>query len=352
VCDYTAAENYFCTTMQRRLPSREYELLLAIRKSLGRAAAAAPLYECALGDDAAIRRERANGRMILTTDIAVENVHFSRAYMTMAEIGFMVIATNVSDCAAMAARPESALVQLVFPAGEGQITKKAVDLYKGISEACRRWTVSVIGGDLARGNSWTIGISMIGVAPSKARLLLRKGVRPGDALWLSGFPGRSAAGLAALRKWGRKNVPERYRGLVECHLRPEPSPELGLALGKCRFVHAMMDLSDGISKDARTLCHENMLGLDLSLDGLRPPEAMAALGREIGAPWQEWALHGGEEYTLLFAAGPEFGPEILPPRFRRSLVRLGAFTARHRDLVVLKNGKRIPVPRGSWDHVR
>ena len=106
----------------------------------------------------------------------------------MAEIGFRVIAANVSDCAAMAARPESALVQLVFPAGEGQITKKAVDLYKGISEACRRWTVSVIGGDLARGNSWTIGISMIGVAPSKARLLLRKGAQPGDALWRQAVP--------------------------------------------------------------------------------------------------------------------------------------------------------------------
>jgi thiamine-monophosphate kinase len=338
--------------MRNRLPSREYELLQAIQNALGEAGIAVSPYDCALGDDAAIRRNKAGGRMVLTTDIAVENVHFSRAYMSMTEIGYRVIAANVSDSAAMAAQPESALVQLVFPYGENRLKKKVVDLYRGIAEACRQWKVTVIGGDLAKGSAWTIGITMIGVISSEARPLMRKGARSGDSLWLSGFPGRSAAGLAALRKWGRRSVPWQYRGLVDAHIRPDPSPALGRALGKCRHVHAMMDLSDGISKDARTLCHENRLGLDLSFEHLVAPDAMIALSRDTMTPWQEWALHGGEDYTLLFAAGPKFGPECLPQRFRKSMVRLGSFTIRHHDIVLCDHGKRIPVPRRSWDHMR
>jgi thiamine-monophosphate kinase len=338
--------------MQNRLPSGEYELLQAIQKALGEAGIAVSPYECALGDDAAIRRGTAGGRMVLTTDIAVENIHFSCEYMSMAEIGYRVIAANVSDCAAMAAQPESALVQLVFPNGENNLTKKVVELYRGIAEACRQWKVTIVGGDLAKGSAWTIGVTMIGVISPKARPLMRKGARSGDSLWLSGFPGRSAAGLATLRKWGRRSVPGRYRGLVEAHLRPDPSPTFGRALGKCRYVHAMMDLSDGISKDARTLCYENRLGLDLSFERLIAPDAMIALSRDIGTPWREWALHGGEDYTLLFAAGPEFGPECLPRGFRRSLVRLGMFTVKHHDIVLCDHGKRIPVSRMGWDHVK
>jgi len=338
--------------MQNRLPSGEYELLQAIQKALGEVGIAISPYKCALGDDAAIRRGAAGGRIVLTTDIAVENVHFSRAYMSMTEIGYRVIAANVSDCAAMAAQPESALVQLVFPNGENRLTKKVVELYRGIAEACRQWKVTIVGGDLAKGSGWTIGVTMIGVISPKARPLMRKGARSDDSLWLSGFPGRSAAGLAALRKWGRRSVPLRFCPLVDAHIRPEPSPTLGRALGKCKYVHAMMDLSDGISKDARTLCYENRLGLDLSFEQQLAPDAMIALSRDIGTPWREWALHGGEDYTLLFAAGPEFTPECLPRRFRKSPVRLGSFTVRHHDIILCDHGKRIPLPRRSWDHMR
>ncbi|MBN1128244.1 MAG: hypothetical protein JXA71_04625, partial [Chitinispirillaceae bacterium] len=161
---------------------------------------------------------------------------------------------------------------------------------------------------------------------------------------------RSAAGLAALNAWGKGARKKTCRRLVALHVRPEPLTELGVVLGTCRLVHAMMDLSDGLSKDARTLCHENGLGLDLTLDQLRPPRDMAALSRELGVPWQEWALHGGEEYTLLFAAAPAFDSADLPEPYRQPLVRLGTFTDRHRDLVLESNGRRAVVSRKSWDH--
>jgi thiamine-monophosphate kinase len=349
---FRIAEKYFFHLMQQSLPSAEYVLLRKIQKALGTFCARASPYEVTLGDDAAVRQGRMDERVVVTTDIAVENVHFSKSYMSMDEIGFRVIAANVSDCAAMAAQPESALVQLVFPKAADHLTEDVMSLYRGIARACRKWKVRIIGGDLAKGGSWIIGITMLGVAPLKGRLLMRKGVQCGDALWLSSFPGRSAAGMAALRKWGRRRLPVRVQALADVHIRPEPRPDLGIILARSTGVHAMMDLSDGISKDCRTLCYENRLGIDLSFDNITPPEDMRMLSEKMGISWQEWALHGGEEYSLLFAAAPEFTPKILPMHFRKSMVRIGTFTSRHQDLILHREGKPAAVPSKSWDHVR
>jgi thiamine-monophosphate kinase len=331
-------------------PSGEYILLSKIQKVLGSVGAAGGPWELTLGDDAAIRRCFRDERMVLTADIAVEDVHFTIDDASFEEIGFRTMAANVSDCAAMAALPEAALVQLVFPKRGKSLQKNIVSLYRGFTEACRKWRFRLVGGDLSVGPVWTIGITLLGT--SQGRLLRRTGVRPGDSLWASGFPGRSNAGLAALQKWGRRSVPEEFRGLVQCHLRPDPPVKLGVALGKCKKTHAMMDLSDGISKDARTLCYENRLGLELSLDGLHVPPDMSALSRTFHVPWQEWALHGGEDYHLLFAASKFFGPDDVPKEFRNGLVRLGEFTNKHENTVAGESGRIKKVPRKSWDHLK
>jgi thiamine-monophosphate kinase len=342
----------FLSIMPIPSPSGEYALLAAIKKALGGAAAIRSPYALTIGDDAAVRKGLTGEQVVLTTDLAVENVHFSLVYMSMSEIGYRVIAANVSDCAAMACRPESALVQLVFPRKTPRLREKVVALYRGMAKACQKWNCRIVGGDLAGGEQWTIGITMLGTAPLNGRIITRKGARPGDSLWLCGFPGCSAAGLAGLQKWGRRGVPKRFRRLVNCHIRPGPEPDLGIALGKCPQVRAMMDLSDGISKDGRTLGYENRLGLDLSFEGISVPDDMAACARELGIPWEEWALHGGEEYSLLFAASPLFGPESLPRKYRAAMVRLGIFTARHRDVVLCEGRKRIHLPCKGWDHVK
>lgn len=333
-------------------PSREYELLDAIKNTLGTAAAPGGSMSLTLGDDAAVRRCVGRERLVLTADIAVENVHFSPRQMSLQEVGFKTMAANVSDCAAMAARPEAALVELVFPAGEPSLRRKVEALYRGFAEACRAWHFRCVGGDLSAGPCWTIGITMIGVAPADGRLLLRTGIRSGDALWVSAFPGRSAAGLAALERWGRRRVPRRFRGLVGCHVRPGPSPELGVLLARNRNVHAMMDLSDGIAKDGRTLCHENRLGLAVSLDTIEPPPSLAALAGALGTRWQEWFLEGGEEYSLLFAASPAFRPSDLPGPYAEGLVPVGVFTRRHTTIIVREGEKTTVLPRGGWDHIK
>jgi thiamine-monophosphate kinase len=258
------------------------------------------------------------------------------------------MAANVSDCAAMAALPDAALVLLVFPKNAENLKGEITGIYRGFRKACRKWKFRVVGGDLSCGRVWTIGITMLGTAPG--RVLRRKGIRAGDVLWGSGFPGRSAAGLAAIKKWGRNRAERRYPRLVCSHIAPSPPLELGIALGRCRKTHAMMDLSDGISKDARTLCFENRLGLQLSFDDIKVPEDMLALGRELKISWQEWALHGGEDYTLLFAASRSFGAGDVPEKFRSGLVRLGMFTDEHKELVLREVGRIKKIPAKGWDH--
>jgi thiamine-monophosphate kinase len=295
--------------------------------------------------------QSAGERTVITTDIAVENVHFKTEYMTFREIGFKISAANVSDCSAMASRPEAALVNLVFPPLENSLLRKhAIELYKGFVEACEKWNFRVIGGDLASGPSWMIGITMIGSVPQNGRLLTRKGICSGDRLWATGLPGQSAAGLSALAKWGRKDVPPEYQRLVMCHVRPEPDVEMGFRLGECSAVHAMMDLSDGISKDGRTLCFENNLGLALNANALFPPGDMVALARILNEPVLNWLLHGGEEYVLLFACAPDFDPVQMFPD--SPITDLGTFTALHNKIIARVAGDSlVEVSRGSWDHL-
>lgn len=335
-----------------KFPSSEYELLAELSQVLGSHAMPDKTYPLTLGDDAAIRQSQYEGeKTVITTDIAVENIHFKTKYMSFREIGFKIMAANVSDCAAMAARPEAALVNLVFPALEKSFFRlNAVELYKGFAEACEKWGFKIIGGDLASGPCWTIGITMIGNAPKNSRLLTRKGITPGDRLWATGLPGRSAAGLSALEKWGRDEIPPQYRQFVMQHVRPEPDVELALRLGGCSAVHAMMDLSDGISKDGRTLCFENNLGLLLEVNSLFPPATMVALAKDLDCSHVEWLLHGGEEYTLLFACAPGFDPaeQLVDER----VIPLGTFTSSHKEIIARIAGDSIvDVSRGGWDHL-
>jgi thiamine-monophosphate kinase len=338
--------------MKKHYPSNEYMLYAALEKTLGSATYRGDPYELIIGDDAAVRRCRRSERLVLTADSAVENVHFTRRHLSMRQIGFRVMAANVSDCAAMGAQPEAALVQLILPQRETQRIRQTVSLYKGVAAACRQWDLRIIGGDCASGPVWAIGITVIGTVPKGRRILTRTGIQAGDALWLSGFPGVSAAGMAALHTWGRGKIPRRYRTLVNCHIKPLPSPDLGRILAANRQVHAMMDLSDGLSKDAATLCYENDLGIDITFDHARVPESMTLLSRDLGIPWEEWTLHGGEDYTLLFAASPAFDPRHLSAPYGDAMVRIGTFTKQHHSLMLQNGDRRTPVRNKSWDHLR
>lgn len=322
-------------------PSGEHALLKRLQRILGPQRSVA--YQLGIGDDAAVRRGQSDERLIITTDTSVENVHFSLHFGSLREAATKAMVTNISDCAAMGATPDSAFVNLVFP--KTAQTRHFEQIYRGFADACSRYGGSICGGDLSGGPCWMMAITLVGSLPGGQRPLMRSGIKAGDRLWCTGLPGRSAAGLQALQHFGRKQLPTRYRPLMRAHLSPQPRVAQGLLLSAQPEVHAAMDLSDGISKDGATLCYENGLSLTIKLP--QPSRAMVQLAGELSVPWREWMLHGGEDYELLFAAAATFNPvqhgiEALP---------LGSFEAGPPGLFVEHNGQREPLACKSWDHL-
>lgn len=328
-------------------PSAEYDLISRLQDVLGNQQAGD--WKLLIGDDAAVRR-CGDSELIITTDISVENVHFSRAYMSLEEIGYRAMVANLSDCAAMGAIPDGALVQLVFPSQEKEIIRAAEQIYRGFAMACGTWNFPLVGGDISAGRQWVLGITLLGRVPSGGRVLKRKGALKGDCLWVTGLCGASAAGLQALRKWKRCEVPDRYKRFLVSHIKPLPRVEAGLELAACQEVHAMMDLTDGLSKDCGTLACENNLGIILNPDPAQIPEEMIQLSDELGVSWLEWFLHGGEDYHLLFAATPQFDPSKM--KDCTGVMKIGYFTEDVSGVMLQSGDERTVVPPGGYDHLK
>jgi len=334
-------------------PSSEYKFLDSLKPLLN--FRRSRRYPIPIGDDAAIRTCLQGERLALTSDSFVENVHFSFDYMTPAEAGFKAMAVNLSDCAAMGAQPDGALVQIIFPDAmdKREVERTIKGMYAGFNEACRKWRFAIIGGNLAKGPCWIIDITLIGRIRKGSRFLPRNRAKNNDGLWVSGRPGESGAGLACLLKLGdRKKIPIEYRRLVAKHVRPVPRIALGIGLSSNPYVHAAIDVSDGISKDSRTLAYENKLGIIISLDDKQCSKAMSRLASQLRTDWREWLFCGGEDYELLFAASKSFDPLPLSRKFNVPITRIGTFSSTAKGLSVRdKAGQVRLLEKGGWDHL-
>ncbi len=334
-------------------PSSEYSLLESIRPSL--CYKKSPRFPIPIGDDAAIRVCHDREQLILTADSFVENVHFSLRYMTFSEIGYKAMAINVSDCAAMATQPDCALVQIIFPQNcpAPDISLAITQIYKGFANTCRKWKFPIIGGNLSAGPCWIIDITLLGRKSNRQRILLRKGARHNDGLWVTGNPGMSAAGLQILQKHASKDtIPLPLLKYVKAHIHPIPRIELGRALSENAAVHCAMDISDGISKDGRTMGFENKLGIILPEDIPSRRNTLSSAAAYLQKDWLELFLHGGEDYELMFAASKGFNPEPLIKKFGIPLTRIGTFEKKRRGLFIRNSlGIVMELKKGGWDHM-
>jgi thiamine-monophosphate kinase len=227
-----------------------------------------------IGDDAAVW---ADGRVV-TTDTMVEGTHWDD-HLSPADVGWKLVAVNVSDIAAMGARPEWAVLALTLPAPLDRDWLRA--FASGMREACARWGVRLVGGDTTRGPVRTASLTVGGRA---ARPVLRSGAHPGDDLWIAGTLGRAAEGFLS-----QAPSEEALRHLR----RPEPPVAFGAALGEAGLATAMMDLSDGLRPDLARLCAASDCG------------ARVEAHRLPGIGPLAWRTSFGEDYALLFAARAE-----------------------------------------------
>ncbi len=236
--------------------------------------------------------------LVLTHDSIAEGVHYL-ARDPAESVGWKLVAVNLSDLAAKGAAPLAALLSLTL-AGDGTWEKAFLD---GVAEACAEYKLALVGGDtiaLPRGTPRVLGLTVIGRAGPATPS--RSGGRPGDRLWLVGYLGDSAAGLAQLRA-----DPAATGRLVDAYRRPTPLLEAGAALAP--LANAMMDVSDGLLLDLARMIAASGCGAVLDLDSLAlSPEFVAYRGADRQA--RLFAATGGDDYALLAAFPPDLDPNL------------------------------------------
>jgi thiamine-monophosphate kinase len=235
-------------------------------------------------------------RLLATTDLLLEDVHFRRRYAEPADVGWKSMAVNLSDIAAMGGRPRWALVALACPA---ETTLDEVEaFFEGARDLTDRHAVTVVGGDTtASAAGWLINVTLLGEA---ARPVLRSGACAGNVIAVTGPLGRSAAGLAILE---RPSAPTGVdaSALAEvkaAHLRPLPRVAEGQWLGAAGGVNGMIDLSDGLATDARHLARRSGVRIELDLAALPLAPGVAEVAAQLDADPAAFAATAGEDYEL------------------------------------------------------
>jgi thiamine-monophosphate kinase len=317
------SEADFITWIRRRAPERTTGLTLGI------------------GDDAALVAIPARHEVILTTDMSIEDVHFDSALHSPQAIGHRALARSLSDIAAMGGTPRYALISLALSGRTKQIWLKRV--YSGLFALARKFGVAVIGGDTAVTSGPTlIDVIMAGEVP-KGQALRRSGAKAGDQIYVSGRLGMSALGLRLLQS-GAQTRTTLERAALRAHLFPQPQCALGRFLSAKRLASGMMDLSDGLSIDLRRLSDASGVGATLFATRLPVP----ALPDQNDA--LNLALHGGEDYQLLFIVPPGRVAKI-PSHFGKVPLHCIGEIARKKAInLITVEGKTLPVEPNGWDH--
>jgi thiamine-monophosphate kinase len=333
----------------------ERDLIAGIRKRAAQPQAGRILH-LGIGDDCAVIRPKRGEELVVTTDLSLENVHFRRDWHPPQSVGHRCLARGLSDLAAMGARPEAAFLSLALPAEltapqKGSSYQSWMQaFFEGLMALADRYRVPLAGGDLAKsppgfqeaGGLVVADIVLLGSVP-KGKSLLRSGARPGDLIYVTGALGGSAAELLALERRPAAFRGKEQRNQGHPHLYPEPRLAAGRKLMRDRLATAAIDLSDGLSTDLAHLCEESGLAADIDSESL-PVDARATV---------EQALHGGEDYELLFTAAPK---TVVPSSLGGVMVHaIGRMKKRGRGPLVEishPSGKRTALVAGGWEHFR
>jgi thiamine-monophosphate kinase len=281
------------------------------------------------GDDAAVLIA-ADGRVVVTTDVLVEGVHFRLDWSTPHQVGRKAVAANLADVVAMGAVPAALVVGLAVP---GQTPVSTVDgLATGMWEEAGRVGAGIIGGDVVSSAEIVLSVTALGDLRGRAPVT-RSGARAGDVLAVCGRLGWSAAGLAALRR-GFRSPAE----VVSAHQVPEPPYTAGPQAAAAGAT-AMIDISDGLLADAGHVADASGVLIDIDSAAL-PVAELTDVAAALGADARHWVLTGGEDHALL-ACFPAAG--ALPAGWTRlGAVREGAG--------VTVDGRPYEELAGGWKH--
>ena len=306
----------------------------------------------AIGDDAAAFMTAPDKLTLITTDLLVERIHFLREAISGFDLGYKSLAVNLSDIAAMGGTAREAFVSIAIPDDCHLDYLEAI--YDGIKKLAAVYDVNVLGGDTTRSTvDLIINVVVQGIV-SREELLCRNAAQPGDVIFSTGFLGDSKAGLHLILNAIDADT-ETLKACLKAHRLPEPHLREGRFIARQRGVHAAIDISDGLSSDLAHVAEESRVGARVFADKIPISRNLKEFCSRFDFNPIDYALSGGEDYTLLCTIAPENADEIASAfkrEFKRPLFAIGEIIAKQRIELVYPGGETKPLSPAGWDHFK
>ena len=308
-----------------------------------------------IGEDAAVVVPGRNTDLVVTCDAFLEGVHFFADRHPPDSVGYKSLARATSDIAAMGGTPRFFLLTLALP--QERTGKWLSGFLQGMRRAARQLSVRLIGGDTTRYLSISISITVFGEA-APGRAITRTGARPGDILYVTGKLGRAKLGLELIRNCPLGDIKGLIRSqnrLLRLHLYPRIRTRLGEWLAKHRIASSMIDISDGLSTDLDHLCAASRVGARVWAERIPRVDTASGLpkfARKLKLDPLEMALHGGDDYELLFTVPRELAKRLRSAPEFQDITAIGEIERGKQIFLVDSFGRAKPLKPSGWDPFR
>lgn len=332
------------------LPSSEKELISKIKRAAESGTSQGHSYRklrlpksggvvAGIGDDCAVLRLPSGHDLLTTTDFSLENVHFRRAWHPAESVGHRCLARGLSDIASMGGEPVACFLSLALPQ---KLPQAWVDGFtRGLMKLAREFGTTLAGGDTAQSPAGILAdIVVLGSVP-KGKAVLRSGAHPGDRIYVTGSLGGSAAALDLLFS-KRKLAPTHFPK----HFFPQPRIFQGKILRAKNLASSMIDISDGLSTDLNHICEESGVGAEVWAKVI-PRATVDKNNRPIDL---KFAIHGGDDYELLFTAPP--GARVPSEISGVPVTCIGEIKHDRKMSLISESGKRSALEPQGWQHFR
>lgn len=302
-----------------------------------------------IADDAAVIRPTGSQDWVVTVDAFIEGVHFWADKHPPESVGYKALARATSDLAAMGVRPRFFLLTLALPKSRAGVWLDR--MLRGMAKAARLLGLKLIGGDTTR--SATVSMSITVIGESTGKMVTRAGAKPGDLIYVSGALGRAQLGLEIVRSGlARKR---QWHALLKAHLYPAICIKLGAWLAKHNIASAMMDISDGLSSDLSRVCAASKVGARIYAEQIPCEQLPAELAKQLRYQPRDvldMALHGGDDYELLFTVPKRrLGRLRAAPGFF-GLRAIGEIRSAKGISLVSEGGRTKELRPSGWDSFR
>lgn len=296
-----------------------------------------------IGDDCAVV-DLGDKYQLISSDTLVVNDHFNLDWSTPEQVGMKAVEVNVSDIVACGGTPKSILVSLVLT--RDLDAKVILGIYRGMKNVCDKYEIDLIGGDTTHGGEMVINVTILGEV-DKGKEKLRSYAQIGDLICVSGKLGGSTAGLEYLRKHkNAEKLKKEFPYLYQKHL--EPKSRFDFYRKILPYVHAMIDVSDGLASEVRHICSQSNVGAEVDFSKIPLHSETKLCAEYLGQSAEDWALSGGEDFELVFTISAE-DLESLGENVKSEITVVGEVLEENDGVWLLKNGEREKL-KGGYDH--